>query len=151
MQIIHHLRDINSKKDEFCWKRHVSHTSVFMNILFPFHCRGITTENISLGKNSEVQSFVYTMIDIRGAVILYSQLHQNFKTTLVKQTHYSEGDQSSPRSNYSSFGIYVISFVINVEKSSRRKVLRALPGLCQSPRFHSGSERTLPVSESGPW
>lgn len=98
------------------WKRHVSHTCVFMNIIFPFltqHCRGITGKNISLWKNIEVQSFICTMIDIHGAVILYRQFHQTFKTTRLKQTYSSEGDQSSPSP---ITGIYVSRFGINMGK-----------------------------------
>lgn len=53
------------------------------------------------------------MIDIHGAVILYRQFHQTFKTTRLKQTYSSEGDQPSlsPIS-----GKYVIRFGINIGK-----------------------------------
>ncbi len=84
MQIINNLHDINSKKDEFCltsigrdmW---VILLSLWTSSFHFQHCRGITRENISLWKNWEVQSFVYTMIDNHGAVISYSQFHQNKK------------------------------------------------------------------------
>lgn len=85
MQIINRLHDINGKMNEFrltsigrdMWVIFLSlWTSSFH---FFQHCRGITGENISLWKNCEVQSFVYTMIDKHGAVISYSQFHQNKK------------------------------------------------------------------------
>ena len=129
------------------WKRHVSHTCVFMNIIFPFltqHCRGITGKNISLWKNIEVQSFVCTMIDIHGAVILYRQFNQHLKPQGWSKHTPLRTISQAPAPSLGYMWVYLALIWGKID-------WRYLPELCQSPHFHSGSEHTLPVLGSGPW